>query len=296
MTQTAQPPVRTPHLSGRSGRPKRRRHSPRWASVLALTVGAIVVLFPLAWFVSIALRPATQTYQFLPTSLTLGNFGDAVDKAPELLTYLNSSTIITGGAIVLTVAVSTLAGYAFSRIRFPGSGVLFVLTLSTVFIPPATVIASLYIELVELELLDTHLGLILVYSAWQLGISTLVMRAVFNQVPKELEEAATIDGASVWQILRRIMIPLSVNGMIVVALLAFVHFWGEYIFAATFAGDAVRPMAVGMRFITPDANDVTTTFNVRAAAALFMFLPSLVIYIAFQRWFSKGLLEGALKG
>ena len=269
--------------------------SRRSTHVMLMAIIAVVML-PFAWFVSVAFRPRDELYQFLPSSLTLANFYDMFERVPELASYYLDSFIITGWAVAATVLIGTLAGYAFARLEFRGKNAIYWTVVSTIFIPPIMTVASLYIELFALNLVDTHLGLIAVYTGWHLGLATLIMRNVFAAIPVELEEAAKMDGASAWTILWRIMFPLGTGGAVVVALFTFVPVWGEYVFAFTFAGDAVRPMSIGIKLFQPHASDPNYSFAVAAAAALVMFVPSIVIYVFMQRWFTKGLMEGALKG
>ena len=280
-------------------RPRRRRFRPAGGATGAhvfLVAVITIVMLPFAWFVSVAFRPREELYQFLPQTFTLENFRDMVARVPELFYYYLDSFIVTGWTVAAVVVIGTLAGYAFARLKFVGKDAIFWLVVSTIFIPPIMTVASLYIELFALNLVDTHLGLILVYTGWHLGLATIIMRNVFASIPRELEEAAKVDGASAWTILWRIMFPLSSGGAVVVALFTFVPVWGEYVFAFTFAGDAVRPMSIGIKLFQPHASDPNYSFAAAAAAALVMFVPSIAIYIFMQRWFTKGLMEGALKG
>jgi multiple sugar transport system permease protein len=275
---------------------RRRRGNRANLAHVPLVVGVLVILAPFLWFVSVAIRPNSQLYQLWPSSITFVHFKEMLSRVPEMVSYYEDSLVITGVTVALVVIIGTLAGYAFSRLEFPGRDIIFWAVVLTTFIPPATAIASLYGELANFNLLDSRTGLILVYTAWDLGIASFIMRSVFASIPRELDEAATIDGASRWRILWRLLVPLSAGGMVVVALLSFTYVWGEYMFAFTFAGDHVRPMSVGIQLFQPTADDPHYSFNVAAAAALVMFLPSIVIYIGFQKWFTKGLMEGALKG
>lgn len=267
-----------------------------WQVHVFLLAIITLIMLPFAWFVSVAFRPKEELYQLFPASFTLENFYDMFQKVPELVDYYLDSIIITGFTVFAAVLIGTLAGYAFARLKFPGRDVIYWLVVSTIFIPPVMTVASLYIELFALNLVDTYLGLIAVYTAWHLGLSTVIMRNVFAAIPIELEEAAKVDGASAWVILWRIMFPLATGGAVVVALFTFVPVWGEYIFAFTFSGDAVRPMSIGIKLFQPHASDPNYSFAAAAAAALVMFVPSIAIYIFMQRWFTKGLMEGALKG
>lgn len=291
---TATPTITRPEPA--VARPPLRRRKRQPLEHTTLVVLAALLLVPFAWFVSVAFRPKDELYQLLPSSLTLSNFGDMIDRVPDMVAYYADSVVITFGAVAIITVGSALAGFALARLDFPGRDVLLWLIVATIFIPHPTVVAALWVQLFELNLLDTRLGLILVYAAWGFAIGTFIMRNVFKQIPVELEQSARVDGASSWQILWRIYTPLAMGGMIIVSMLSFVQIWGEYLFAFTFAGGNVIPMSLGIQFFQPSGSDPTYTFNVAAAAGLVMFVPSLVIYIGFQRWFSRGTMEGALKG
>ncbi|WP_394214009.1 carbohydrate ABC transporter permease [Brachybacterium vulturis] len=276
---------------------RRRTRGPRQTLEHAvLIIGAILLMAPMVWFVSIAFRPPEESYELIPGSLTLANFPAMLDRVPAMGRYMLDSTLITGGTVALTCIAASMGGFAFARIRFPGREVIFWFIVSTLFIPITTAIAALYLQMFEMRLLDTRIGLILVYSAWQLAMGLLIMRGIFGAIPKELEESARIDGASMWQVLWRVYAPLARGGIVIVALITFVYAWGEYLIAFTFVGTDVVPMSLAIQFFEPSPSDPGYNFNVAVAAALVMFVPSILIYLVFQRQFSKGIMEGALKG
>ena len=267
------------------------------AGLWALVAGS---LFPFLWFVSIAIRPLTETYvipmPIIPRSLTLQHFRDVFRYVPLMVSYYRNSFMITGAAVAGVVAISCLAGFFFARMRARGRDALFWMVVLTMFIPPLTVVPALYELLDRLHLLNTRIGLVLVYIGWHLGMSTFIMRGAFQQVPKEMEDAARIDGASNFRVFWQVMLPLVSGGLVVVAIFSFVPIWGEYIFAFTFAQTKdIMPMSVAIRFFEPSPASGQYTLNVAAAAALFMFVPAIAIYVTLQKWFSKGLMEGALK-
>lgn len=267
------------------------------AVLLTLIAGS---LFPFIWFVSIAVRPLAETYvipmPIMPRTLTLQHFRDAFRYVPLMAIYYRNSFLITGTAVAGVVGISCLAGYFFARLRAPGRDLMFWTVVLSMFIPPLTVVPALYELLNRLHLLNTRAALILVYIGWHLGMSTFIMRGVFHQVPKELEEAARIDGASNFRVFWQVMLPLVSSGLVVVAIFSFVPIWGEYIFAFTFTqSKEIMPMSVAIRFFEPSPASGQYTLNVAAAAALFMFIPAIAIYVTLQKWFTKGLMEGALK-
>lgn len=267
---------------------------------VALLAAVFVSLAPFIWLLSIALRPVTETYvvpmPLVPSRLTLEHFVSMTAMVPLMTVYYRNSFAITGVSVAAIVTIACLAGYAVARLRFPGRELLFWLVVATMFLPSMIAVPSLYVLLADLNLLDTWLGLILPYTGWFLPVSVFIMRGVFMTVPRELEDAARIDGASPLQIFWRIMLPLGMSGAIVVAIFAFVPIWGEYLFSFTFTSTGnSMPMSVGIRFFEPSPATGNYTFNVATAAALVMFLPSMLVYISLQRWFTKGLMEGALK-
>jgi len=270
---------------------------PYHATLLVLVAAS---LLPFLWFVSLALRPLSETYvipmPLVPRSLTLQHFKDVFRYVPLMVLYYRNSFLITGGAVAGVVAISCLAGYFFARLRAPGRDAIFWAVVLSMFIPPLTAVPALYELLDRLHLLNTRTGLILVYIGWHLGMSTFIMRGVFAQVPREMEEAARMDGATDFRIFWQVMLPLVTGGLVVVAIFSFVPIWGEYIFAFTFTQTKeIMPMSVAIRFFEPSPASGQYTLNVASAAALFMFMPAIAIYVVLQKWFTKGLMEGALK-
>ncbi len=265
-----------------------------------LGLACLATLAPFLWLLSIAFRPVAETYvipmPIVPSTLTLENFAQMGARVPQMAVYYRNSFAITGASVAGVVAIAALSGYAFARLRFPGRDAIFWVVVAAMFLPSMIAVPSLYTVLSELDLLDTWLGLILPYTGWYLPVSVFIMRGVFTTIPKELEDAARIDGCSPPQLFWRIMLPLGISGAVVVAIFAFVPIWGEYLFSFTFTSTTnAMPMSVGIRFFEPTPATGNYTFNVATAAALIMFLPSLLVYVALQKWFTKGMMEGALK-
>jgi ABC-type glycerol-3-phosphate transport system permease component len=193
------------------------------------------------------------------------------------------------------VIIATLAGYGFARLPFRLSNQLFWLMVLTLYFP--TQITSIFaiFELTSwMGLQDTHLGLILPYiGSLYLPIHIFIMRTVFRQVPKELEESAALDGASALQTFRFIMLPLSYSGVVVITIIAFTFTWGEYLLARTLTIDNAMTIGVGLTAV--QTNMGSTEFPVIAAAYFGAIIPPIVLFIVLQRWFMRGLTAGALK-
>ena len=261
---------------------------------------AIFSLGPVLWLMSIAFRPVTETYvtpmQLLPRTLTLENTQLVFRKLPQMAILYRNSIIITGVTVISVVIVSSLAGFAFARLRFPGRELFFWAVVTSMFMPVSMAIPGLYQILYTFNLLDTWAGLFLPYTAWFLPLNTFIMRSAFASIPQDLEDAAVIDGCSLFRLYWQVMMPLAVSSTITVAIFTFVPVWGEYLFAFTFVSSLkAMPMSVGIKFLQAGPATGEWTFPVAASAVLIAFIPPLLIYIGLQRWFTKGLLEGALK-
>lgn len=261
---------------------------------------ALFSLAPFLWLLGIAFRPESETYTtpmpLLPRTLTLENFAYAFRRVPELATIYRNSLVVTGVTVASVIIVTSLAGYAFARLRFPGRDLIFWSVLITMFMPRVMTIPALYQLLKTFGLLDTWAGLFLPYTAYWLPLNVFIMRSAFEAIPKDLEDAATIDGCSNWRAFWQVMLPLAASSAVTVGIFTFVPVWGEYIFAFTFT-DTLKAMTLGpgIKLLQPGPATGEWTFPVAACAALLAFTPAILIYVGFQRWFSKGLLEGALK-
>ena len=200
--------------------------------------------------------------------------------------------------------LASLAGYGFARMRFRGRDLIFLALMLSIFIPRSGGLMALYELMAFLKLRNSLLGLILLFAA---GTPTaiFIMRQSFLAIPREIEEAALIDGASWFQVFWRVALPLVTGGMLVVATLAFVGVWGDYLVTYTLIDrDAQMPISVGIQKVLVKSYETALSPQFRgqfagesanAAALLFATLPVVVIYAVFQRWFMRGLMEGALK-
>lgn len=267
---------------------------------IVLILLLLFAIGPLLWLVSIVFRPASETYRtpilLLPRTLTLENLKYVLGRMPRVPLFYRNSLIVTFSTVLSTVFVTALGGYAFARLDFRGRELIFWTILVTMFAPQAIAVAPLYELFFNLGLLDSLTALYLSYVAWNVGIQTLVMRGVFESIPKDLEDAAIVDGCSRFGIFWRICLPIASSGLIAVAIFTFVMAWGEYLFATTFISSTNKmPLALGIKLFEPGPWTGEWTFPVAASATLLAFAPTIVIYVLLQRWFTKGLVEGALK-
>lgn len=277
-----------------------KRYARRTGIHLLLLVAVFIALFLLLWLLSTAIKPVTETYSMqtslIPKQLTLDNFKQVMFELPRLTSYYKNSLIITFFSVGFILIVAAISGYAFARLRFPGRNFIFLVVISTIFFPYSISLPALYDMLFKLKLTDTLIGLILPYTAIWLRLGTLIMRQVFSTIPQDLEDAAIIDGCSRFGAFWRVLLPLTSSGWVVVAIFAFVPIWGEFLLAFTVTSTPQSmPISIGLKMLEPNPAFGEWTFPVAASAALIVFVPSLIIFIIFQKWFARGITAGALK-
>ncbi len=269
---------------------------------LLMTVLCVAVLYPVLWVVKMALTPS-QAFSLsanpFPETVSFQNFADiltASDLAGRWLFghWLFNSLVISAATTVLGIALATTAAYAFSRFAFPGKRTGMTLFLVTQMFPGVVMAVPLYILLDRLGLLNSMLGLVLVYSTTAVPFCVWMMKGYFDTIPKDLEDAAVMDGASRWTIFTRIVLPLARPAIVVTALFSFMTAWNEFILAATFLGDETAftlPVAL-QRYI----GSYSTEWGRFAAGAILVSAPVMALFFALQRHLIGGLTAGGVKG
>jgi raffinose/stachyose/melibiose transport system permease protein len=272
------------------------RVSPRRVglSVLCIVL-SLVVVGPLLWIFSLSLKTSPEAIgnQLLPASPQFGNFTQAWTEY-DLGTFFLNSIVITGVSVVATLFVSILAAYSFTRLKFRGSEWLFGFLLLGVIIPPAALAIPLLIEFRQLNLINSHVGLMLAYVAFGIPVSTLILRGFFERLPTDLIDAARLDGCSEWTIVWRVIVPLSKSAITTVLVLLFLINWNEFIIALVLLSEThLFTLPVGL---STQVGQYTSSYNLIAAAALIASFPVFVLYLVLQGQFERGVTEGALKG
>jgi multiple sugar transport system permease protein len=253
--------------------------------------------FPILLVILGSLQPQTMIFQVPPSfwfEPTLQSYRMIFQRWPEFLDGLVNSLIITLGATVLTILVSTLGGYAISRYRTRfATGSAFFMIFVRMF-PPIVITLPLFPVVNALGLQDTHLILILLYASFYISLSTWIMKAFIDQIPKELEEAARVDGANLRQTLTRIVLPLSVHGMIAAAVFVFVYSWNEFLFALIFTTSNAKtaPLVISDMLGSATGAEWGAVF----AASTLQLIPVLIFVVAAQRYLIAGLTAGSVKG
>lgn len=269
---------------------------------LLLVLASAVVLYPVLWVVKIAVSPAGSLGMGIspfPTEFTLDNFRTLMgrrDATGQLLfpIQLGNSLIVAAATTIVGVAVSTTAAYAFSRFRFPGREAGMRATLVTQMFPGVVMAIPLYVLMDELGLLNSLVGLTLVYSTTSVPFSVWMLKGYFDTIPREIEEAAIVDGASQWFIFRRIVLPLATPAIVVTALFSFMTAWNEFILAATFLSGERNMTLPTVLYSYVDANN--TDWPPFAAGAIIVSLPVMALFFVLQKHLVGGLTSGGVKG
>lgn len=274
-----------------------RRRIDRSVSHLLLAAGAVVVTLPFVFMVGTALKSRTQVLEFpprlLPTDPTTVNFTDVFTTEQFDVYFLNSLTVAVA-ATAGTLVISSLLAYAFARFEFPGKELLFYGLLLGIMIPPVMLIIPQFLVSRTLGLLNSLLGLIVVYITMNLSLQTFLLRGFFEDIPRELEEAAVIDGASPRTILWKIILPLSRPGLAVVAIFTFLYSWDEFPWAHVAIQETSKrtlPIAIALFH-----GQHSTQWGLVFAASIIAVIPIVLLFAFLQRYFIRGISTSGVKG
>ncbi|HEX2282069.1 MAG TPA: carbohydrate ABC transporter permease [Thermomicrobiales bacterium] len=271
------------------------------ASLRAVLTYAILTLFlliavaPLLIIGLSAFKSAEEIAQNvfgLPQTWTLANFANAWSQA-RFDAYFRSSAIVAVPVVIVSCFLSILTGYAFGQLRFLGSAVLFGLFLIGIMVPGEAVIIPIYYNLREMGLIDTYWAMILPDIAFSVSFGTLWMRGFFSSVPRELIDAATVDGSNSWQTLWRILVPNAVPAILTMGILFFIWTWNDFLLPLVVVSrDDLRTLPLGLTFFQ---GRYSSDLPLLAAGATMVALPTIVVYVLMQRHFIRGLTSGAVK-
>lgn len=276
-----------------------RRVSPisRGAAYTVLFILLIIVLFPFAWMVLTSVKTQDQmrtlTTPFWPNPLTWANYEELLRRQPFGTWFFNSSFVATISTI-LAVMIGSTGAYALTRLRFRGRALLSSVVLITYLVPPTILFIPLYSIVRTLGLQDNLAGLIAVYPTFTVPFATWTLMSFFESVPRELDEAALIDGCNHWIAFWRVSLPLISPGVVAAAMFAFTLSWNEFLYAFVFISNpkqATLPVSISKLI----QGDVYLWGQLMAAATLTT-LPVVVMYIYLQRYMVEGLTAGSIKG
>ncbi len=265
----------------------------------AVAVAAILVwsLGPILFLLSSSVKPGQDIFATPPRFVfapTFAHYLTLAEKWSGFFAGLWNSLVVTAGATLLAVTVSTLAGFAYARHRGRAMSASAIFLVAVRLLPPIVVTLPLFPIVNLLGLNDTHLILILLYATFYVSLGALLMRAFINQIPEELDEAAVIDGAGPVALLLRVIVPLAAPGMLALAVFVIVYAWNEFLFAFIFTSTRARtaPLVISEMLGSFDGVD----WGVMFAASTLQLLPVLAFVVLMQRHLVAGLTAGAVKG
>ncbi len=266
----------------------------KYAAILGYVAFA---LFPLYWLVKIALTPDALIFSdgtaLWPSALTFDNFRKVIFQS-DFMGYFTNSVIVSLSTAAATTLIAAAAGYAFSRFRFRGKGIVIALMLLTQMFPLLMIIAPIYKIVSSLGMLNSLTSLIVVYTAFNIPFATFLMQSFFDGIPKDLEEAAMIDGCTRPQALRLVILPLTLPGLAATLGFVFTAAWSELLFALMLISknDAMTFPVGLLTFVSKFSVD----WGQMMAAGVLALVPSCLFFFFIQRYLVQGLTSGAVKG
>ena len=274
-----------------------RKKFGRWAYFFTALILTSILLFPVVWMVKISFSTQADLFTMPPKwfsgQLNLEGYKAFWSRASFLRFYLNSILVALGTVSVCLVA-GTLAAYSFSRFTYPGRDALMISTLSAQMFPWALLLISLYIFLAKLRLVNSYPGLILAHSIFALPLTIWIIKGYFDTVPRELEDAAIVDGCGPMQTLIRIIIPVCYPGILAAGIYVFIFSWNDFIFGLTLTSkEQMRTLGQGIA-LTFIGEHAYAWIDMMASSIL-VSLPTVIVFLLLQRFFIEGLTSGAVK-
>jgi multiple sugar transport system permease protein len=277
---------------------RRRRHSLLLTALLylGLAAGLVFACFPIAWMLGSSVKSNTEIFalppKIFPREFTFEAY-EAIFSDPVKIRFFINSYLVAGAVTALTLFVAILAAYAFSRYRFRAKGLFNVVIISTQTVPPITLLIPYFGMVVAFGIFDTYMALILTYMVFTLPYAILLMTGYLNTLPRELDEAVLVDGGSSWSALWRVIVPVSIPGIIATAVYTFLLCWNEFLFALTLTKSMdMRTVPIGIQLLM---GQHAFEWNEMMAMSVLGSLPLLVLYLFAQRFFLAGMTAGSVK-
>lgn len=257
----------------------------------------VVAVFPAIWMISTSIKDVTELFdmppEIIPDHPTFGNYLKVLGNSKMFRAFFNSA-FITACVVLLTLFFSVLAGYGLARYQFKGHGLMKVALLFGQMVPGVVIIIPLYSVFTKLGLLDTHFSMIVADMALTIPMGVIMLSSFFEGVPKELEEAAKIDGTTGFGALFLVVMPIAKPGLISVAIYTFINAWEEFLFAMNLSmSTKTRTLPIA---INAFAGEFAVDWGATMAAAALVALPVLALFLLCNRYFVQGLSDGAVKG
>ncbi len=257
----------------------------------------LVSVFPLLWVFKMSIITKSELFASPPTILPetpTGASYDTIFGDPRFQKSLINSTIVAGTTTILCLFFGSIAAYAIARLRFRFKSPVMTLILAISFFPHVAIIAPLFLQFRQINIINTYWAMIIPDTVFALPLTTWILVAFFKELPRDLEDAAKVDGATTIQTLRMVILPLAAPGVFTAAILTFIYAWNEFLVANTFAFDEkTQPVTVT---IPNFATIYTVDYGAQAAASVVVTVPLVILVLIFQRWIVSGLTAGAVKG
>lgn len=264
---------------------------------LVLGFFAFLSIYPVTRIITISLRPGDQllstSLAFIPEGATLDNYRELLFET-GFLTWMGNSFFVSLVVTITGVALASTAGYALSRYRFRGKKSILSGLLITQMFPATMLLLPMYVMLINLQLLNTFLGIIVIYTATALPFCVWQMKGYYDTIPIALEEAAQIDGCSPWQAFYQVVFPLAAPALVITALFSFMTAWNEYVVANVVLQDSeMFTLPLGLKLFQ---STLTTQWGLYAAGSLLVSIPVVALFLMLSRYLISGLTLGAVKG
>lgn len=263
--------------------------------IFTVTIGGFIFL-PLLWMINTALKPAAETFtlDFFTGTKTMENFAHIVTDG-KIMRYLCNSLLVSFGSSLMATIVCAFAAYSFSKFRYRGRKLVMGLFMMSQAFPQAILLLSIYVLMQKTGLLGSYWALLISYVVFTLPVGTWTLKSYFDQLPDSLIESARIDGAGNLKIMFQIVFPITVPGMISIAIYGFVWSWNDLLYSMTLVTDATkRTLASGL--VMTFLGEASTNWGYMMAASIVAAIPVTIVFVFLQRYFIQGLTAGAVKG
>jgi trehalose/maltose transport system permease protein len=280
---------------------ERRGPRRRWVKPVLLWLAVVLIcifcLFPFYWLINVSLKSGADLSQadLVPPNPTLDNYSSIFENS-DFTSALRNSTIVTGITTFLALLVGSFAAYALARLRFPMKFLLLAVILSISTFPPIAIAAPLFKLWTDIGLYNTYAGLIIPYLTFALPLCIYILASFFKEIPKELEEAALVDGATHFQAFRKVVLPLAAPGLVTAGLLTAFFVWNEFLLAVTLTSSP-RAFTVPVAVVNFQGSQLfEIPLGTMSAASVIITIPLVILVIVFQKRIVAGMTAGAVKG
>lgn len=261
-----------------------------------LALFTLYALYPISQIVTISLRPGDRllstSLALIPENATFANYVRLFTET-KFLQWMGNSALVALAVTITGVALASTGGYALSRHKFRGKSVVLSGLLVTQMFPATMLLLPLYLVLIKLQLINSYIGVVLVYSATALPFCIWQLKGYYDTIPTSLEEAAAIDGCTPFQTFWRVILPLSAPGIVITALFSFMSAWNEYVIAAIVLQDTdLFTLPVGLKMFQ---GNMSTEWGLYAAGALIVSIPVILLFLFLSRYLVSGMTSGAVK-